>query len=147
LVQVQDALTSLAEGELARIEAEVAAEPQAALEQARTGIRQAARALEDLDKQLTEQVALSNRCTGPRLLSGDELSRCRTSAFRARLPHRALLCSRSDDRVAAVSTVEQLNRTLRQLRSDDPLVAGLSRDLPSVVGSPHGRARSDRSVE
>ena len=56
LIQMQDALTSLAEGELAQIEAEVAAEPPAALEQARTSIRQASRAFEELDKQLTEQV-------------------------------------------------------------------------------------------
>ena len=80
LVQVQDALTSLAEGELARIEAEVAAEPHTALEQARTGIRQATRALENLDKQLTEQVARSTDRTAPPIrCRAMNWSRCRTT--------------------------------------------------------------------
>ena len=105
LVQVQDALTSLAEGELARIEAEVAAEPQAALEQARTGIRQATRALENLDKQLTEQVARStDRTAAADSLSGDELVSLQNNVrFQlARAFRNQALCyaPESDDRVA-----------------------------------------------
>ena len=134
LVQVQDALTSLAEGELARIEAEVAAEPQAALEQARTGIRQATRALENLDKQLAEQVARSTDRTAADSLSGDELVSLQNNVrFQlARAFRNQALCyaPESEDRLAALTmAVEQLNRTLRQLRSDDPLVWQVYLDL------------------
>ncbi len=54
LVQVQDALTALAQGELARMEAEVAARPEQALARARDTIREAARLLEQIEKQLSQ---------------------------------------------------------------------------------------------
>ncbi|MHB8973095.1 MAG: tetratricopeptide repeat protein [Pirellulaceae bacterium] len=135
LVQVQDALTSLAAGELARIEAEVAAEPQAAQELARTEIRQATRALEELDKQLTEQVARSSdRTDAADPLSGDELvavqNHVRFQLARAFRNQALCYAPGSDDRVASLTmAVEQLNRTLRQLRADDPLVWQVYLDL------------------
>ncbi|MHB8863339.1 MAG: hypothetical protein ACYC6N_13100, partial [Pirellulaceae bacterium] len=145
LVQIQDALTSLAAGELARIEAEVAVTPQAALEEARAAIRQAAGALEDLDKQLAEQVARSTaHSQSADALSGDELvslqNHVRFQLARAFRNQALCYAPESDDRVAALTlAVEQLNRTLRQLRSDDPLAWEVYLDLATchrLLGSP-----------
>ena len=128
LIQLQDALTSLAEGELARFEAEVAAEPAAALEQARTSIRQASRAFEELDKQLTANIGSApDRPTDSGELSGNELLALQNNVrFQlARTLSNQGLCypAGSDDRLASLTlATEQLQRVLRQLREDDPLV-------------------------
>jgi hypothetical protein len=127
LVQLQDALTSLAEGELARFEAEVAAEPTAALDKARTSIRQASRAFEELDKQLTGIIANApDRPTESGELSGNELLAVQNNVrFQlARTLSNQALCypTGSDDRIASLTlATEQLQRVLRQLRDDDPL--------------------------
>jgi tetratricopeptide (TPR) repeat protein len=135
VVQVQDALTTLAEGELARWESEVAAEPQAALEQARVSIRQATRELEELDKQLATDIA-SHRADreSADAFSSDELfglqNHVRFQLARALRNQALCYAAGSDDRVAAlVQAVTQLNRTLRQLRHPDPLVWQVALDL------------------
>ncbi|MBM4089216.1 MAG: aldehyde dehydrogenase, partial [Planctomycetes bacterium] len=127
LVEVQDALTSLAEGELARMEADVAAQPEAARERALTTIREAARELERLDKTLIEQITRGGgRDADDGALTTDELFSLQNNVrFQlARAYRNRALCylPKSDDRVAALSmAVEQLHRTLSQLRADDPL--------------------------
>lgn len=127
LVQLQDALTSLAEGELARLEAEVAAEPAAALDKARTGIRQANRAFEELDKQLAADIGSApDRPADSGELSGNELLALQNNVrFQlARTLSNQALCypAGSDDRLASLTlATEQLQRVLRQLREDDPL--------------------------
>jgi hypothetical protein len=128
LIQLQDALTSLAEGELARLEAEVAAEPTAALEQARTRIRQASRAFEELDKQLTPNLGSApDRPTDSGELTGYELlalqNHVRFQLARALSNQGLCYPAGSDDRLASLTlATEQLQRVLRQLREDDPLV-------------------------
>jgi len=135
LVEVQDALTSLAEGELARMEADVAAQPEAARERALTTIREAARELERLDKTLIEQITRGGgRDADDGALTTDELFSLQNNVrFQlARAYRNRALCylPKSDDRVAALSmAVEQLHRTLSQLRADDPLARQVYLDL------------------
>lgn len=127
LVLVQDALTRLAQGELARMEAEVAVDPQAALGHARQTIHQAARALEDYDRLLIQQIARAAAETA----AGSELGSAELFALQnhvrfelARALRNQALCypPDSDDHLAALSlALEQLKRTLSQLQSDDPL--------------------------
>lgn len=127
LIQLQDALTSLAEGELARLEAEVAAEPAAALDKARTSIRQANRAFEELDKQLAANIGSApDRPANSDELSGNELLALQNNVrFQlARTLSNQALCypAGSTDRIASLTlATDQLQRVLRQLREDDPL--------------------------
>ncbi len=135
LVQIQDALTSLAEGELARLEAEVAILPQEALDRARDKIRTASRQLESLDKQLTQQLARTGGTAGPAdALSADELFSLQNNVrFQlARAYRNQALCypRDSDDRLAALSlAIEQLNATLTQLQAGDALTWKVYLDL------------------
>jgi hypothetical protein len=135
LVEVQDALTTLAAGELARWESEVAAVPDAAREEARTSIRQAARALEELDQQLTRALAEQASSTAEReSLAEDELFALQNHVrFQlARALRNQALCypPDSDDRIAALnSAIAQLGRTLRQLQPTDLLALQVYLDL------------------
>ena len=127
LVEVQDALTLLAEGELARLESEVAADPEEALARARDTVRSATRQLEAIDKHLTEQIARAGGATRPAdALSADELFSLQNNVrFQlARAFRNQALCypGDSDDRVAALSlAVDRLNATLTQLQAGDTL--------------------------
>ncbi len=127
LVQIQDALNSLAAGELARMEAEVAVLPDQALARARDEIRTATRQLESLDKQLTEQLAQTGSSSRPAdALSESELFSLQNNVrFQlARAFRNQALCypSGSEDRLAALAlAIEKLNATLTQLQRGDGL--------------------------
>ncbi len=135
LVQIQDALTSLAAGELARMEAEVAILPDEALVRARDQVRTASRQLESLDKQLTEQLAGAAGSSRPAdALVADELFSLQNNVrFQlARAYRNQALCYPHDshDRLAALSlAIEQLNATLTQLQTGDALTWKVYLDL------------------
>lgn len=69
LVQVQDALTVLARGELARQEAEVAAAGAPSLEEAREQLREAIGMLAELEEETAESIRRRNQ--GPRVEDND----------------------------------------------------------------------------
>ena len=127
LILVQDALAYLAEGELARREAEVAARPDSRLESARLTIRKAISALEEIDKQLTQLVPNAQRTPVRGALTAAQLSSLQqnvryqlASAYRGRA-----LCYplQSTDRVAALTqSLDQLAKPLLELPPDDDLV-------------------------
>jgi tetratricopeptide (TPR) repeat protein len=135
LVELQDGLAYLAEGEMARLEADVAVEPQEALDRARETIRAAARQLEAIEKQLTEQMAASSgRSRDDDQLSADELFSLQNNVrFQlARAFRNQALCYPSDssDRVAALdNATKQLNATLTQLQPTDSLTWQVYLDL------------------
>jgi hypothetical protein len=128
LVQLQDALTQLARGELLRQEAEVGAGPENARELARAEIRKAAESLDDLVEQVADQVAFRNRTPA----RGDELTAAELMSLENHIHYQLARVYRnqalvyppgSDDRVASLSqAVEQLEAPLRQLPPGDPLV-------------------------
>ncbi len=135
LVALQDALTYLAQGELARLEAGIAADPTAALDRARNTLRTAARQLETIDRQLTEQMATSDgNGTNADSLTADELfslqNNVRFQLARAFRNQGLCYADGSTDRVAALSrAIKQLNSTLTQLREDNPLTWQVYLDL------------------
>lgn len=127
LVQLQDALTPLALGELGRQEFEAGALDGAQLEPARAALREATSLLETLDRELTREIPLRRRTPpGKGELSADQLfslqQHVQHQLARAQR-NRALLFERgSADRVAMLTAaVETLNRPLMQLAEDEPL--------------------------
>ncbi len=135
LIALQDALTYLTQGELARLEAGIAAEPASALDRARGTLRIATRQLETIDHQLTEQMAAANREPADvNKLTADELFALQNNVrFQlARAFRNQGLCypEASTDRVAALSrAIKQLNATLTQLRPNNPLTWQVYLDL------------------
>ncbi|MDP7015110.1 MAG: hypothetical protein QGG36_04895 [Pirellulaceae bacterium] len=128
LIRMQSALTALAQAEQARQEAEVGPDPQAALAQARESIRNAARALELLDKFLTQEIPQRRRNPPRRAgeLAADELFSLQNNGRLqlARAYRNQALCypAGSDDRIASVTqALQQLAEPLRELPADDPL--------------------------
>ena len=113
----------------------MAVEPQDAFARARETIRAAARQLEAVDKQLTEQMATnSGRTPEAEELSVDELFSLQNNVrFQlARAFRNQGLCypSDSNDRVVALSrAIKQLNATLTQLQADDPFTWQVYLDL------------------
>jgi len=134
LVQTQAALAVLAQGELARMEAEVGSMPEAAISRARSTIREAANKLESLDEHLTKLIPLASRnARQPGALSGAELSSLQQNVRYqwARALRNQALCypARSADRIAALTqTARMLEQPLQVLPSDDPLVARIKLD-------------------
>ncbi len=134
LVQVQAALALLAQGELARMEAEVGSVPDQALALARTTIRAAARKLEAIDEHLTKTIPLAARNTRqPDALTAAELSSLQQNVRYqwARALRNQALCYPvgSADRVTALTqTVKKLEQPLQVLPADDPLVARIKID-------------------
>jgi len=134
LVQVQAALALLAQGELARMEAEVGATPDEALALARTTIRAAAKKLEAIDEHLTKAIPLAARnARQPDALTGAELSSLQQNVRYqwARALRNQALCypAGSPDRVAALTqTAKMLEKPLQILPADDPLVARIKID-------------------
>ncbi|MCA9221984.1 MAG: hypothetical protein KDA71_16755 [Planctomycetales bacterium] len=127
LVQVQAALSALARGELARQEAEVAPNPTAALEQARDALREAASRLEQLDRQLSDEIPRRNRLRPePGRLSTDELIALQNSVQlqRARALRNQGLSypASSTDRIASLTAaLDQLVEPQRRVAPADPL--------------------------
>jgi hypothetical protein len=127
LVQVQDALTLLAHGELARMESEVNTNRQEALADARKVLREATTALHKIDRELVELVPRQAR--NP--LRPDELSAPALASLQhnvrfhlARAYRNQALCydAGSRDRTASLTeALEQLKQPLLQLAPEDPL--------------------------
>ncbi len=152
LVEIQDALTSLAAGELSRMEAEVAVLPDEDLGRARDQIRTASRQLESLDKELTEQLARSGGSNEPAdTLSENELFSLQNNVrFQlARAYRNQALCypPGSDDRLAALSlAIEKLNATLTQLQLGDALTWKVYLDLAACYRLIGKLDQSERSL-
>ena len=134
LVQVQAALALLAQGELARMEAEVGSAPDQALTLARSTIRAAARKLEAVDEHLTKTIPLAARnARQPDALTTTELSSLQQNVRYqwARALRNQALCypAGSTDRLAALTqAVMKFEQPLRILAADDPLVARIKID-------------------
>lgn len=135
LIRVQDALTPLAQGELARLEFESGSLRQDQLEPARQALREATNLLEALDKELVREIPLRRR-TPPRgaELTADELfglSQDVQHQLARAARNRALLAERnSDDRRALLlEAVAMLQRPLAQLAADEPLRPTLQLEL------------------
>lgn len=135
LIELQDALTYLAEGELARMEARIAADSRQAFERARDTIRTATRQLETIDEKLSERMSEVDRGAHESGgLTADELFSLQNNVrFQlARAYRNQGLCypSGSNDRTAALSlAIKQLNSTLTQLREEDALTWQVYLDL------------------
>lgn len=152
LVELQDALTYLAQGELARLEASVAVDPEQAFENARETIRQAAQKLESVDKQVTTLMTTrGSRATAPPGLSDNELFSLQNNVrFQlARAFRNQALCypAESSDRAAALSlAVEQLNATLAQLQPSDSLTLQVYVQLATVYRLLGDLAKAQRAL-
>ena len=128
VVRLQDALVWCVEGELLRQEAEAArgdAAQQftAALEV----LRRAARALEQLDRDLGNALPAAPPAADGAVLTADELFALRTHV-RLELArvyrNRGFCYPEGDDRIAAISAaLEPLQAAISQLPADDPLAA------------------------
>jgi len=131
-VELQDILTILARGELARMEAEVSAPGAPSLAEARQQLRQAIEAFRKLDDQLSARIRKRHREGIPRPgtqpsdpLSADELlsvqNHVRYQWARARKNQALCYPPRSDDRIAALQQALQILRPLAQLPGNQPL--------------------------
>lgn len=135
LVRVQDALTVLAWAEMHRRESEVLADPEPALETARTALREARRLLNQRQDELSERIRLRHRQPGESgELTADQLISLqhRLHFHLARTYRNRALCypPDSEDRVAAlISSVEQLNQPLQQIAESDRLIWPFQLDL------------------
>lgn len=135
LVRMQDALTLVAQGELARQELEAGGVEVAALEPARQALRDAAKLLVDLDKEIASEIPLRRRGQPrPEELTADELVSLQHNAQhqRARVyRNQALLYEpKSADRVAGLSAaVELLQTPLTVLAPEEPLAWQIRLDL------------------
>ncbi len=150
LVRVQDALTPLAQGELARQEFEAGILPADQLEPARRALREATSLLEALAAELAREIPLRRR-TPPRAgeLTADELFGLHHDAqhelARAQLNRALLAPAGSDDRRALLlAAIETLNKPLLQLSEDEPLRAQIELDLAAcqrLLGQPAAAGR------
>ncbi len=127
LIQMQEALLALARGELARQEAEVGADVATALNNARTQLREAARRLEELEKDLQREIPrrLNTRPNAGEL-SADELSSLVDNVRYqlARTYRNQALCypPASSDRVSALTqAINFLNQVRQSVGEDGPL--------------------------
>ncbi|MEX0818331.1 MAG: hypothetical protein WD070_02025 [Pirellulaceae bacterium] len=131
LVRVQDALTLLARGELARMESEVSSQADEALASARTTLRQAAAALTAIDRELSETIAIRRR-NPLRLeqLSAEELislqNHVRYQLARAYKNQALCFPPASSDRTASLTAaIAQLEQPLLQLAPGQSLYVEL----------------------
>lgn len=127
LVQLQDALTWMAEGDLAAAEIRAGAVPASELDRALTPLRTATGALDDLNKFLTKEIPLLRRqAPAASELSADELFSLQQNV----LYHWARVCRtrgelyppKSPDRIALLQQSQEILRTpFTQLAPEDPL--------------------------
>ena len=135
LIRVQDALTPLFQGELARQELEAGGLPAGGVDGAKAAIREASRLLETLSTELDREIPLRRRATlkeGD--LTGDELF-----SLQHHVQHQLARAQRnlaqfyeagSADRTAGVQQArETLDAALRQATDDPVLTANLRLDL------------------
>jgi hypothetical protein len=135
LVQLQDALTPLAQGELGRQEFDAGALSPERLEPVQKSLREATDLLESLDRALTREIPLRRRGAA----TSGQLSADQLFTLQLHVQHqlaraqrnRALLYGRgSDDRLALlVAAVETLERPLAQLAAGEPLKPAIELDL------------------
>ena len=134
LVEVQDALTLLARGELLRQEAAISLQPQQGREAALETLRMAVRLLEKIDATLNKMIPTAPDKTG----EDGNFSQRRWISLQvhvqfqlARAFRNQGLCypQRSDDQMAALQkALNQLAKPLTQLAPDDTLVGPIQRD-------------------
>jgi hypothetical protein len=135
LVRVQDALTPLAQGELARQEHEAGMLPAEQLEPSRAALREAASLLEELNRDLTRDIPLRRRTPAKEgELSADQLftlqQQVQHQLARAQKNRALLFEPGADDRLALlVAAVETLKRPLAQLAADEPLAPSVQLEL------------------
>lgn len=135
LVRLQDALTLLAQGELARQELEAGAVDDAAMEPARQALRDAARLLADLDKELSREIPLRRRGQlKPEELTADELTSLQHNVHhqlaRAYRNQALLYEPKSADQLAGLTRAcERLQQPLTVLGPDEPLAWQIRLDL------------------
>jgi hypothetical protein len=135
LVRVQEALTPLARGELARQELEAGATPVGGIEAAKAAIRESTRLLEELSDELTREIPLRRRTAlkeGD--LSADELFSLQNIILhqlaRARRNQALLYEPNSADRTSSLTQAkETLTSALSQTTDDSALAAQLRLDL------------------
>ncbi len=135
LVRMQDALTLLAQGELARQELEAGVADMAGMEAARQALRDAARLLEGIDKELSREIPLRRRMP-PRKdeLSADELFSLqhhgRHQLARAYRNQALLYEPKSPDQISGLVLARQtLEMPLAQLDPQEPLTLQIHLDL------------------
>jgi hypothetical protein len=127
LVQLQDALSLLAEGELAAAEYRAGVIPESSLELALAPLRKASTALDALDKQLTREIPLvRRRSLAPGELTADELFSLQQHVLvqwaKACRLRGELYADKTPDRVALTQqALEILKTPLAQLAPEDPL--------------------------
>ena len=127
LVRVQQALAYQAHGQLVRQELEAGAALAGAREKALTELRQAAKLLEEIDKDLTKEIPLRRRKRdSDKELSADELFSLQNNVRYqlARTYRNRALCydPESIDRIDALTRViEQNEELLSQVPIEDPL--------------------------
>lgn len=137
LVRVQDALTLLAHGELLRLESEVNANRDAALEAARQVLREATTSFHAIDRELTQLVPNSPRNQQPGALTRNELTSLQHNVrfHLARAYRNQALCfaAGSSDRTASLTeALEQLKQPLLQLAPEDALA--VEARLQQIIG-------------
>jgi hypothetical protein len=135
LVRMQDALTLLAQGELARQEQEAGAAADAPLEPARQALRDAAKLLADLDKELSREIPLRRRSQlKPEELTADELTSLQHNTphqlARAYRNQALLYDAKSADQVDGLMRAsELLQKPLTVLGPEEPLAWQVRLDL------------------
>lgn len=127
LLQLQDALTWMAEGDLAAAEIRAGAVPVTELDRALTPLRTATSALDDLNKFLAKEIPLLRRqAPAAGELSADELFSLQQHVFyhwaRASRSRSELYPPKSPDRSALLQQAQEILRTpFTQLAPEDPL--------------------------
>ncbi len=127
LVQLQDALAWMAEGELAAAEFRAGVIAATELDRALTPLRTAATALENLDKQLSREIPLvRRRALAPGELSADELFSLQQHVLhqwaRVCRTRGELYAAKSPDRIALIQQAQEILKTpLTQLVPEEPL--------------------------
>lgn len=131
LVRLQDALITVTQGELLRLEAELLPSPGTSLEDCKQVFREAIRLLDALDQDLTREIPQRHR-QPPRgaELSADELTTLQHHVRyqQSRAQRGLALCydPDSDDRIAMLTqAVRTLQQPLTQIAAADPLAARL----------------------
>jgi len=131
LVRVQDALTLLARGELARMESEVSSQTDEALIAARETLREAAASLTAIDRELTETIPIRRRNPlRPDELSAEELislqNHVRYQLARAYKNQALSFPAGGSDRTASLTAaIDQLEQPLLQLAPGQSLYVDL----------------------
>lgn len=127
LIRLQDGLTRLARGELARQEAEVGPTPEQSLAAALQIVREAVGVLDELDRDLRREIPQRTRKPGTDgVLTPDELLALllQVQYQQARAYRNRALCYpfESNDRLAALTqAVDLLEKSLTQLKPEDDL--------------------------